>query len=262
VGDTLIPGLADELGRAAVRQHRQRRRRLRATAVGVVATVAVAAGVLTATVDAPPAAAGVEIEVRNGRIFVRLTDLEARAGLVEAVLRDAGIDAGVTAEPVGPSNLGRFVQSRSDLPEAEQLDLRRGTYATLVVPTGHRGRLTIVIGRPAEPGERYVTSSDAVAPGEPLACLDVLGRPARQLAEIAEDRPGVTIEADAFGTDASGAHVIVASAIPASSIASSPYADWIVIDAQATAADRVKVHLTVDGRDPAPEPRPPPAACD
>lgn len=268
MGDTLIPGLADELGRAAERRHRQHRRRMRAATAGFVAVVAIAAGTIaatvTSTVDAPPAGAGVEIQERDGRIEVRLTDLEFRADAVEGALRDAGIDAEVRSSPVGPSNLGRFVSLLVEGgPEvAELLDHDGSSWGTLSIAADYRGPLTIGIGRPAEPGESYARSSNALALGEPLACLDLLGQPARSLAQVVQDRPGVDILADAMGTDLSGHPVIVEGGIPATEIAATPYADWVVRVADAIAADLVKVFITEDGNNPfAGVPRPP-TGCD
>jgi hypothetical protein len=47
------------------------------------------------------------------------------------------------------------------------------------LPEHWSGRLTLLLGRPAKPGEVYKSPTDAYAEGEPLACSGTLGRPLR-----------------------------------------------------------------------------------
>jgi hypothetical protein len=52
------------------------------------------------------------------------------------------------------------------------------------VPVGWRGHLVLQVGRPAAPGEAYAAFSDALAPGEPLACRRLLGMAPAELAAL------------------------------------------------------------------------------
>jgi hypothetical protein len=134
-----------------------------------------------------PAAAELEVRHRNGQIEVRMVDLEATPRQIARDLADAGVDADVRGEPVGPSNVGRLISVAIDGPDADQVELvdfASHEHQAFRIPERFRGRLEIGVGRPARPGERWTASSDAFAQGEPLHCEDVRGR---TLADAADE---------------------------------------------------------------------------
>jgi hypothetical protein len=170
--------LRGELVRAAAR----RRARGRSLALSVTALLLLVATVALAR--PVPALADVDVEVRAGRLFVRLVDLEHRPDHIEGVLRGVGLDASVVAAPVGPSRVGRFVGALDDAAlaaEVHRLGADRDSFGGLSVPLRWPGHLDLRVGRPAEAGEPYAVFSDALAPGEPLACRPLLGRPVAEV---------------------------------------------------------------------------------
>jgi hypothetical protein len=254
VDPPLIPGLGEELTAAAGRLHRRRRRRLQLATAGAMAVVFVAAMAVTATIDAPPAAAGLEITERNGRIDVRLTDVETRPEVVEHALEDANIDAEVVAAPVSPSLVGRFVSlaaTESDL-QIEWVDGDGSTAAGFSVPIGFSGHLELTLGRPARNGEGYVAQGSALSAGEPLACSDLLGHPALDLAEIAAEHPNIRFDVRPQGEGG------VEPPVPVVELTTGPYANWRILEVKAVAPEAVLVLLTADGQPPSGGVLPPP----
>jgi hypothetical protein len=173
--------LRDELVAAAHRGPRRHRRRV-AAAIG--AGAAAIAGV-AALAWPSPATADIEVTHRNGQVEVRMVDLETSPRQLAQELADAGVDARVRGEPVGPSNVGRLVAVTIDGPDAgavELVDFDSHDHQAFRIPERFDGTLEIGVGRQARPGERWTSSSDAFALGEPLHCDDVRDRP---LAEVA-----------------------------------------------------------------------------
>jgi hypothetical protein len=185
--------LRAELVRAAARR-RTRHRPLVALLGGLLL-----AGAALVALRPVPALADIELELRGDRLLVRLEDLEHRPEHIEGVLRGVGLDASVVAAPVGPSEVGRFVGTLDDarLPsEVHALDHGGATFAGFSVPRDWTGHLELRVGRPARDGEPYAVFSDALAPGEPLACRRLLGRPAGAvLSELAETTLDVRVRA-------------------------------------------------------------------
>jgi hypothetical protein len=175
---TSVAFLRRELVRAAAR----RRSRSRSLVLTIGALVASAA--LLVVSGPGPALADVQVEVQGGRLLVRLVDLEHRPEHIEGVLRGLGLDASVVDAPVGPSQVGRFVGTLDDsdlATDLRRLGAAKATFQGFSVPVGWTGRLDLRVGRPAGPGESYAVFSDALAPGEPLACRPLLGRPADEV---------------------------------------------------------------------------------
>lgn len=240
----LIPGLAEELTAAAWRLHRRRLRRLRAAAVGSVAAVFLGTVAVATTLDAPPASAGVQITERDGRVEVLLTDVETRAGVVEDALEDAGLDADVVAVPVSPSLAGQFVglSGSTDGREIVPLDGNDVAAPGFSIPVDYPGHLELQLGRPARSGETYRALGNALSAGEPLACLDVLGLSLRDLAAVADDHPDLALTIAPYDDDGP-----VGGAFSFEEALAGPYADWLVAEATAIAADGVLIEVTVDG---------------
>ena len=173
--------LREELVRAAARR--------RARGRSLVATIGVLLGAcaLLVATRPVPALADVAVDVRDGRLLVRLVDLEHRPEHIEGVLRGLGLDASVVDAPVGPSRVGRFVGTLDEGLHAavRRLGAAAAGFEGFSVPVGWTGHLDLRVGRPASPGESYAVFSDALAPGEPLACRPLLGRSAGEvLAEL------------------------------------------------------------------------------
>jgi hypothetical protein len=158
------------------------RRRRAVAGLGMLAVLVLAALAAT-TVDPSPASADVVVRHRHGRVIVRLTDRQTTAREIEAATDKAGLDIRVEAVPAGPSIVGRFTGqvASAGAVELTWLEEEAVSYAAFSLPERWRGRLTLLLGRRARPGEPYVPISDAYAEGEPLACSGTLRRP---LAEV------------------------------------------------------------------------------
>lgn len=168
---------ADERHHTATRPaHPRRTFRWFATAAAVAVLVAGAA--LTLRPDT--AAAGFEIIADDTGLTLRLTDLAARPDDVEHAAAEAGLDVTVTAAPVGPSMVGKFIGLNATQ-LVEQVTVTQGDtdtgFTAFRLPLDYTGTVELRMGRPADPGEQWAALSDATAPGELLACQDLVGQP-------------------------------------------------------------------------------------
>ncbi len=174
--------LRDELIRAA----RRPPRRARVVGLGTIAVLAAMLGFVIVLGGSDTASADVRISRRDGRIEVLLTDLRNSPESVETAMRAEGLEVQVEAVPAGPSNVGRFVGERTSTggtTDMRRVDETRAAFMGFSIPAGWQGRLTVLLGRAARPGEPYATFSDAFAPGEPLACTAGAGRPLNEFAQ-------------------------------------------------------------------------------
>lgn len=168
---------ADERHREATRPVPSHRTfRWFATAAAVVVLVAGAA----LSVRPDTAAAGFEIIPDETGLTLRLTDLATRPDGVEQAASEAGLDVTVTAEPVGPSMVGKFIGLNATQ-LVEQVTITQGDpdtgFTAFRLPLDYSGAVELRMGRPADPGEQWAALSDATAPGELLACQDLIGQP-------------------------------------------------------------------------------------
>lgn len=187
--DTLEAQLGPGLER--VTQRRRTRRRVAQRVAGTVVAVLAAVGIGAFALRDEPAGAGVRVEQRDGLVYVRLTDIEYRADVIEDAARDAGIALSVEAVPAGPSLVGRFIayeQVGEDTGELRKLDADGPAFGGFTIPADFDGRLVMQVGRPAAANEPYFAFSNALAEGEPLACSGVIGRTAQEALRIAESR--------------------------------------------------------------------------
>jgi hypothetical protein len=169
-------------GRSRLRRHRSR---LAVAAAGIAAVVVM--GVLVTAVDSPaPAAADVDVHRKGGRVVVTLTDRENTPEEIEAATDKAGLDIQVQAKPAGPSRVGRFIGYVESVGSVDQGFVQgdRTSFARFSLPIDWPGRLLLYLGREAEPGESYLSGSNAYAAGEPLACTKTLGQALERLAPL------------------------------------------------------------------------------
>lgn len=249
LGPDFVATLREDLVRAALRQHRRRRARRARLTGAVVLAVAVAGGAVLIATTPSPALADVRVEVAQGRVSVTLEDLEHRPGRIEAAIRSTGLDVRVSAVPAGPSGVGRFLGDASSgaVPDLVELDPSSEGFAGFSLPVGWPGRLDLRVGRPARGDESYAAFTDALAPGEPLACQPLLGRPAVQ---VAEELAATSLEVAFVAGE--GPHLEL---IAARDVASREYGRWSVVRVDATSRYRVVVRIRA-GQSPTPSPSP------
>ena len=242
--DAFEAKLRSELVDAAGRRNRQIQRRRRVIVVTVAAlAVVVAATAFSIGLTRPkPASAGVDVKVQNGELTVRLTDLESRPEVIRSALAAAGLRVTISAVPVGPSNVGRFVSTFATAtpPELRTVDASGSSFAGFVLPVGWPGELDLMVGRPAATGESYVKPSDAFAAHEPLACSKVLGA---ALADVARLGPaGVSVRVQLFEPDGTtGPPLPLADAL-------ATHGTYRVAAAEAFSPTDVKLDASSDGK--------------
>ena len=236
------------VGAVETKLARQRRRAvIRRVVLATVVVVAFVGAILTVTLPDDRANASIDVQVRDGSVFVRLLDFENSPDQIVGALRNAGINAVVDAVPVGPSNVGRFVGYSS--PDSVTLNVTGGgrfSFPAFSVRQDFGGLLRLSLGRAAAAGERWVATSDATAKGEALACRSIRGLTALDASRrVADARVTVSWLAVPGETLAPGAEL------------TEPYASWRVIDALSPDAGLVVMRLTVDGSWPSLTPPPP-----
>ena len=168
--------LRSELVLAGHRRNELRARRTRSRRVVVGAASAFAAVifglvVFVAVGDQSPAGASVVVERVGDRWHVTLTDSEPSIEMIEDELRAAGIEAEVTAVPVGPSRIGQFVGGDHHVRLVGNADVS----SSLVEIPVDAPSVRLRVGRPAAGDEPYEAFSDAFASGEPIECSGVWG---------------------------------------------------------------------------------------
>jgi hypothetical protein len=246
VTEPFASGLRAELLDAANRQRTRRARRRRVSTmsgIGIAAAILIFAG--TSVFRSDRASAGVDIKVENGHLIVRLVDLESRPDVIRDALARAGLQATVTAKPVGPSDVGRFLGQVAGGPAAppdlQTIDERNGTFIGFVLPVGWPGQLDLVVARPAAPAETYFVPSNAFAEGEPLACSPLPGETLTNVA--AHPPPGITLRVRAIANGQLDPIVGLAEAVAA-------HPTYRVAGANAFSTTDVVLTVTPDGTPP------------
>ena len=237
---TFFDRLGEELDVASMRRRPSPLPKLAMAAVLVVVVGVV--GVFALRPE--PASADVEVEVREGLVYLRLTDAEDDPEVIEEAAAGAGLAVDVEAVPTGPSLAGRFLlfERAGALPgELRTLGTDGDTFTGFVLPAGWDGALTLRVGRPADGDEPYAAFTNAEAAGEPLACSGIGGLTAPEARDlVAETDLQVTWQAAGE----------VARSVPAPELDEAPWATYRVAAALSTAPRTVVVVLTPDGRPP------------
>ena len=184
--------LGEELVRSAERDQRRRhRRRMRGGIGGAVAAVAAGIAAAVAVLAPSSASADVEVWVDDGTIVVELAGGRVDGDELLDALHDEGVDVVIEEEPAGPSRVGHAISvvvAPGDPLGSREIDIRSdadGEGQIFTIPQDWFGTLTIVLGRRAEEGEGYTSSSDTFDEGEPLHCSGIYGLTLREAARRA-----------------------------------------------------------------------------
>ena len=207
-------------------------------AAAVLALVVVGVGVFR---DDQPVAADVRVSLDGDHLTLQLTGSDVQADEIVDSARAAGLDVSVAEAPVGTSNVGRLVRAEaSELPPVlEVLGPDGSTFLGFRIPRDWQGTLRLTLGRPAAPGERFVVTSDAQVPGEPLACRELVGE---GVARVADELRAEGYEVRVFALPSPGEITDL-----------SPYRDWKVAKIEAVGPEELWVNATSDGEWPFPE---------
>ena len=227
---------------------RARRNRMLILAAAAVVAVALMSGLLIGR-SADPAAADVEVSIDGPDFVVRLTSLETRPDEIVAEARAAGLDVRVREVPVGPSNVGKFIGSSGDQPaDFRPIDPESDAFTGFRISKDWPGTLELVLGRAARDGESWIGPTDALQPGEALACEPLLGDPVESVARELEDRD-LAVRWFMLPT-------------PAEVDDPGPYGSWHVVSVEALSPHDIRVTATADGSWPFQIERPSfPKAC-
>jgi hypothetical protein len=217
----------------------RRRAATRRVVVAMALLVAVLGTIVTVTLPDDRADASIEVEVRDGTMFVRLLDVESRPDEIVGELRNAGLDVTIELVPVGPSNIGRFVSMTSTESGIGHVSDSTHSFMSFTVPLGFAGKLRLGVGRRADPGEEWRAPSDATAKDEVLECRILRGLTAAEAArEMADVPASVSWNAVGIGNLEPGAEL------------EAPYPNWRVVDVLSWSDGRVIVSLTETGQWP------------
>ncbi|MCU1380888.1 MAG: hypothetical protein JWN29_3871 [Acidimicrobiales bacterium] len=212
------------------------------------AVVVIAFGVIAFSAwRSEPVSAGVDVRRSGAHVVLRVFGTAPPASEIQEIAHRNGLNIDVTEVPVGPSLVGQMFPSTVVPPEVDFTGGITHGSRTISFPLNWKGRLGLLIGRPARGGEAYGQPSDALAPGEPLACQQ--GSTAEAVAAAAE-RQGVTVrwwltDPDTFVTRRD---------VPFAEVRSSAYAGYRVAYGVAFDAHQAIAELTPDGREIPPKP--------
>lgn len=201
-------------------------------AAAMLAVVFVGVGTLR---DDQVVAADVDIRVAGESLVLELRGRDVSSAEIVEAAKEAGLDVTVSEVPVGPSNVGRLVNSTaSELPPVlEAIGADGRTFLGFRIPKDWPGTLGLTLGRAALPGEPFAVASDALQPGEPLACRELMGR---DLAEVATELRAEEFTVRTFVLPTPG---------EVQDPAAHPDADVVQIDA--VSPDEVWINATIGG---------------
>jgi hypothetical protein len=219
VGARVERGIEARTAAAAPSARRRRRLRRLTIAAAAAAVLIVAASFGAAQLLRPSSAqASVQFAQDDGYIVATVRDPFAAEQQLRAAFAAHGLDIDLRLVPVSPSIVGSVVYldgngietllgTRYDGPKGEQpVGLR--------IPADFKGHASIVLGRPAKPGETYVSAGDAFAPGEALDGVDLVGMTVADAARLLQ-RMGLAVSwrVDVPASDGSGAPVPTATPV-------------------------------------------------
>ncbi|HLW93937.1 MAG TPA: hypothetical protein VKS25_01030 [Solirubrobacteraceae bacterium] len=162
-----------------------------ACALAVALVIAEQAG--PAATPSPPAIHASVVSFRYptrgpdaGYITATVTDPFAAQSSLDAAFRAAGLDITVSLVPASPSAVGTLVESSGPGSGPQIAALSGGTCVTggggpgncpvgVKIPRDFRGAGSVVLGRPANPGEDYESTNSVFSPGESLHCSALIG---------------------------------------------------------------------------------------
>lgn len=136
-----------------------------------------------------PAHAAVTFAQEGGTIIATVQDPVAAAAELHDAFSQRGLDIHLRLVPASPSKVGTVIAVEDSAPGiaplAEGPCLGDRCPVGLRIPADFAGRAEITLGRPARPGEPYVATASAYAPGEPLACTQLYGSTVAEARAIA-----------------------------------------------------------------------------
>ena len=235
---------------APVNPRRRNRRRFTAVAVAVAAAVTLlVAGVVVSgreddrrqTVDQteePP----FQVTTDGDDIIIRLTDQPVDRQEIMDAAAAVGFDLFLLEVPAGPSNVGRIQGISGDEGVVVENLGPNGFQDGVRLNRSASGKIRFTWGRVAQPGESYQNRADALAPGDVLECLPILGDRVADVEDLLSGR-GLTVRwfvdpVDAVDAAPDGPEVYSTALIQ----------DWKVAKVESMTTDMIVVTASKDGR--------------
>ena len=161
----------------------RRRLRVAVTVAALAVGAAVAFGIVTELHQAPPADAAVEFRTSGSFIVATVENPYAAERQLDAAFAAHGLNITLKLVPVSPSLVGSVVYMGSSAGASGIGVLYSTTKQApggplpigLRIPADFKGQADIVLGRAARPGETYISTGDAFAPGEVLHGSGLMG---------------------------------------------------------------------------------------
>ncbi|MDP4506033.1 hypothetical protein [Nonomuraea turcica] len=185
---------------APTRRRAPRRLRLRLA----IPTVALLSAAIMALTWVMPNATATALDIRKegGYYVIEIKDLYADPELYETQLRTAGLDITLrvipaTAAfegqvfPTSPDN--RYLTEITGIYPPGPCDKLDGCAIGVKIPVGFKGTAQIDVGRKAQPGERYQSTTSWEAKGEPMHCVPYYNKTVAEVRAMLKER-GITIE--------------------------------------------------------------------
>ena len=165
------------------RPSRRRARLVWACATAAVVVAGAALGITLVLHNPAPAAAAVEFRTSGDYIVATVVNPYAAEQQLDAAFAAHGLDITLKLVPVSPSLVGDVVymdisagaSGIETLPSPTREAPGGPLQVGLRIPVDFKGQAAIDLGRAARPGETYVSTGDAFAPGEVLYKSGLLG---------------------------------------------------------------------------------------
>ncbi|GGO20008.1 hypothetical protein GCM10010116_40130 [Microbispora rosea subsp. aerata] len=143
-----------------------------------------------------PASAALEIKRDGDHYVVMFRDLYAAPASYQRELRQRGLDVDVRLVPAAAASAGRVVyfDGTRDLSAIKPIKAPGecvrpfGCPIGFRIPVGFRGHATVLVGRPARPGERHGFSEAVDMEGRPFHCVDYVNKTVARVLPLLRER--------------------------------------------------------------------------
>ncbi|GAA2356652.1 hypothetical protein [Nonomuraea africana] len=181
-------------------------------AVPAVAVLAASVTVLGWTSALPvfgpePVGAALVITQEDGYYVIQVKDLRADPPKYQEQLKALGLDVSLRLIPATPGLVGNLlatapsgdvIQEFKTIDRPGPCDKLGSCPIGLKIPVGYKGTALVELGREAEPGEKYFSSTAFDAKGEPMHCVPYVNKKVGEVRTILAER-GLSIMGFATG---------------------------------------------------------------
>ncbi|MEU6714909.1 hypothetical protein ABZ897_25890 [Nonomuraea sp. NPDC046802] len=147
-------------------------------------------------------ASALDIKREGDHYVIQIKDLYADPGSYETQLRTVGLDVSLTVVPTTAAFEGQVFPVSPDKKYITEItgiyppgpcDKLDGCAIGVKIPVDFKGTASIEVGRKAEPGERYQSTTGWDAKGEPMHCIPYRNKTVAEVRDMLKER-GIRIE--------------------------------------------------------------------